>query len=48
MRAPESLDQRRATVGLPPITIALETVRRRFAPARQADDSPTTVFAGAA
>ncbi|MFL0026048.1 DUF6624 domain-containing protein [Streptomyces sp. NBUL23] len=48
LRAPESLDERRATVGLPPITVALETVRRRYAPDLLADDAPTVVLAGAA
>ncbi|MFJ7297956.1 DUF6624 domain-containing protein [Streptomyces collinus] len=48
LRAPESLDQRRAAVGLPPIAVALEKVRRRYAPDRHAGDSPTVVLAGAA
>lgn len=48
LRAPESLDERRATVGLPPITVALEAVRRRYAPDHLADDAPTVVLAGAA
>ncbi|MFE3387378.1 DUF6624 domain-containing protein [Streptomyces anulatus] len=48
LRAPESLDERRATVGLPPITVALEAVRRRYAPGHLADDAPTVVLAGAA
>lgn len=30
LRAPESLDERRAGVGLPPIAVALNTVRRRY------------------
>lgn len=48
LRAPDSLDQRRASVGLSPIATALETVRRRFAPDRHAGDSSTVVLAGAA
>ncbi|MBT2527805.1 hypothetical protein J7E91_20860 [Streptomyces sp. ISL-99] len=48
VRAPDSLDQRRASVGLSPIAVALETVRRRFAQDRQASDSSTVVLAGAA
>ncbi|WP_097955045.1 MULTISPECIES: DUF6624 domain-containing protein [Streptomyces] len=48
LRAPESLDERRATVGLPPITVALEAVRRRYASDHLADDAPTVVLAGAA
>lgn len=45
LRAPDSLDQRRASVGLSPIAVALETVRRRFAPDRQVGDSSTVVLA---
>ncbi|MFB6940776.1 DUF6624 domain-containing protein [Streptomyces sp. NPDC060286] len=45
LRAPDSLDQRRASVGLSPIAVALETVRRRFAPDRHAADSSTVVLA---
>ncbi|MEU9059069.1 DUF6624 domain-containing protein [Streptomyces sp. NPDC048430] len=45
VRAPESLDQRRASVGLSPIAIALEKVRRRIAQDRQADGSSTVVLA---
>ncbi|MFI8169777.1 DUF6624 domain-containing protein [Streptomyces sp. NPDC085931] len=30
LRAPESLDERRGSVGLPPIAVALNTVRRRY------------------
>jgi hypothetical protein len=48
LRAPESLDQRRATVGLSPISAALERVRRRYASDRNASDSATVVLAGAA
>ncbi|MFD4235780.1 hypothetical protein [Streptomyces sp. NPDC058542] len=47
LRAPESLDERRATVGLPPIAVALEAVRHRYAPGH-AEDAPTVVLAGAA
>ncbi|MGZ2358526.1 hypothetical protein LRE75_17780 [Streptomyces sp. 372A] len=45
VRVPDSLDQRRASVGLSPIAAALETVRRRISQASQADDSPTVVLA---
>ncbi|MEV7108706.1 DUF6624 domain-containing protein [Streptomyces atroolivaceus] len=45
LRAPESVDQRRASVGLSPSAVALETVRRRFAPDRHATDSSTVVLA---
>lgn len=48
LRAPESLNERRATVGLPPITVALEAVLRRYAPDHLAEDAPTVVLAGAA
>ncbi|MEU9470804.1 DUF6624 domain-containing protein [Streptomyces avermitilis] len=48
LRAPESLDERRAGVGLQPIAVALETVRRRYSLAHGAEDTPTVVFAGAA
>ncbi|MGW5215971.1 DUF6624 domain-containing protein [Streptomyces sp. NPDC004051] len=48
LRAPKSLDERRATVGLPPIAVALKTVRRRYTPDCSADDAPTVVLAGAA
>ncbi|MEU4176361.1 DUF6624 domain-containing protein [Streptomyces sp. NPDC026589] len=48
LRAPESVDERRATVGLPPITVALEAVCRRYAPDLLADDAPTVVLAEAA
>ncbi|WP_434595961.1 DUF6624 domain-containing protein [Streptomyces sp. A5-4] len=48
VRAPDSLDQRRASIGLPPIAAALNTVRQRLAPHGHADDSPTVVLAGAA
>lgn len=47
--APDSLDVRRAFVGLSPMAVALETVRRRFALDRHAGSAPTVVvFAGAA
>ncbi|MFF5837721.1 MULTISPECIES: DUF6624 domain-containing protein [Streptomyces] len=45
VRMPDSLDQRRASVGLPPIATALETVRRRLAQDHQAGDSTTVVLA---
>jgi len=48
VRAPDSLDQRRASVGLSPIAVALETVYRRFAQDRYAADSSTVVLAGVA
>ncbi|MEU2227027.1 DUF6624 domain-containing protein [Streptomyces sp. NPDC018347] len=48
LRAPESLDERRATVGLPPIAVALKAVHRRYTPSCSADDAPTVVLAGAA
>lgn len=48
LRAPDSLDQRRASVGLSPIATALETVRLRFAQDHPVDDSSTVVLAGAA
>ncbi|MER6331415.1 DUF6624 domain-containing protein [Streptomyces sp. NPDC001034] len=48
LRAPESVDARRATVGLPPIAVALKAVRRRYTPDGSADESPTVVLTGAA
>ncbi|GGL36207.1 hypothetical protein GCM10010095_21830 [Streptomyces anthocyanicus] len=48
LRAPESVDKRRATVGLPPIAVALETVRRRYMPNGSADEVPSVVLAEAA
>ncbi|ROQ70250.1 hypothetical protein EDD93_4763 [Streptomyces sp. 840.1] len=48
LRAPESLDERRATVGLTSIAAALERARRRNAPDHLAEDAPTVVLAGAA
>ncbi|MFG3293475.1 DUF6624 domain-containing protein [Streptomyces sp. NPDC048179] len=47
LRAPESVDTRRATVGLPPIAVALKAVRRRYTPDGSADETPTVVLAGA-
>ncbi|MEU5898762.1 DUF6624 domain-containing protein [Streptomyces venezuelae] len=32
LRAPESVDARRSSVGLPPLAVALEAVRHRFTP----------------
>ncbi|MEU9068899.1 DUF6624 domain-containing protein [Streptomyces sp. NPDC048306] len=48
LRAPASVDARRATVGLPPLAVALKTVRRRYTPDSSADEAPTVVLAGAA
>lgn len=48
LRAPESLDLRRATVGLPPIAAAVEAVRRRYAPDHPAGKSAAVVLARAA
>jgi len=48
VRALDSLDHRRATVGLSPIAMALETVRRRFALDHQPGDSSTVVLAAVA
>ncbi|MFJ3931618.1 DUF6624 domain-containing protein [Streptomyces sp. NPDC090029] len=48
LRAPESVDARRATVGLPPIAVALKAVRCRYAPDGSADETPTVILAGAA
>ncbi|MFF8880726.1 DUF6624 domain-containing protein [Streptomyces flaveolus] len=45
LRAPESLDERRAGVGLPPLAVALETVRRRYAPHHHADEAQTVQLA---
>lgn len=45
VRAPDSLDQRRASVGLTPIAVALDTARRRLAQDHQAGDSPTVALA---
>ncbi|MGW7725896.1 DUF6624 domain-containing protein [Streptomyces canus] len=48
LRARSSVDARRATVGLPPIAIALKAVRRRYSPGGWADETPAVVLAGAA
>ncbi|THC52480.1 DUF6624 domain-containing protein [Streptomyces sp. A1499] len=48
LRAPESVDKRRATVGLPPLAVALKAVRRRYTPDSSADEAPTVVLAGIA
>ena len=48
LRAPESVDARRSTVGLPPLAIALKAVRRRYTPDHSADATPTVVLARAA
>ncbi|MEU7402990.1 DUF6624 domain-containing protein [Streptomyces sp. NPDC044948] len=48
LRAPTSVDARRATVGLPPLAVALKAVRRRYTPDSSADEAPTVVRAGAA
>ncbi|MDX3367429.1 hypothetical protein PV387_15520 [Streptomyces sp. ME02-6987-2C] len=39
LRAPESLDERRASVGLIPIAVAMNAVRRRYAPGHRAEDA---------
>ncbi|MFD6597800.1 DUF6624 domain-containing protein [Streptomyces coelicoflavus] len=48
LRAPGSVDARRATVGLPPLAVALKAVRRRYAPDSSADEAPTVLLSGAA
>ncbi|WP_030593343.1 DUF6624 domain-containing protein [Streptomyces globisporus] len=48
LRAPVSVDARRATVGLPPLAVALKAVRRRYTPDSSTDEAPTVVLAGAA
>ncbi|MCT7350974.1 hypothetical protein N4P33_02100 [Streptomyces sp. 15-116A] len=48
LRAPASVDARRATVGLPPLAIALKAVRRRYRPDHSAAEALTVVLAGAA
>ncbi|MFD5443657.1 MULTISPECIES: DUF6624 domain-containing protein [Streptomyces] len=48
VRALDSLDQRRASVGLSPIATALERVRRRLAQDHQIGDSTTVVLADVA
>ncbi|MFK0099000.1 DUF6624 domain-containing protein [Streptomyces sp. NPDC091040] len=45
VRDPDSLDERRSSVGLPPIADALERVRRRLASANLVDDVATVVLA---
>ncbi|GAB2718981.1 DUF6624 domain-containing protein [Streptomyces bullii] len=46
--APASVDARRATVGLPPIAVALQALRRRYTLDHSADEAPTVVLTGAA
>lgn len=48
LRAPESLDERRASVGLSPIAVALETVRRRYTREHRTEDTLTLTLAEAA
>ncbi|MER7312701.1 DUF6624 domain-containing protein [Streptomyces halstedii] len=48
VRAPDSLDQRRASIGLSPIATGLEKVRRRCAQDHPVDDSSTVVLAAIA
>lgn len=48
LRAPASVDARRATVSLPPLAIALTAVRRRYTPDNSFDQAPTDVLAEAA
>ncbi|MFJ4730334.1 DUF6624 domain-containing protein [Streptomyces diastaticus] len=48
LRAPGSVDKRRATVGLPSIAVALETVRSRYMPNGSTDEVPSVVLAEAA
>ncbi|MYX27446.1 hypothetical protein GTY75_12420 [Streptomyces sp. SID8381] len=48
LRAPQSVDERRAGVGLPPIAVALETVRRRYTPHHRAGDTLALALAEAA
>ncbi|MGC4950099.1 DUF6624 domain-containing protein [Streptomyces sp. DT224] len=45
VREPDSLDQRRASVGLPPVAVALEAVRRRIASVRLAGGFATVPLA---
>ncbi len=45
VRDPDCLDERRASVGLPPIADALETRRRRLATAGLVEDVATVMFA---
>ncbi|MFD4574983.1 DUF6624 domain-containing protein [Streptomyces sp. NPDC058417] len=46
LTAPTSVDARRATVGLPPIAVALKGVGRRYAANSCAGETPTVVLAG--
>ncbi|WMD05648.1 DUF6624 domain-containing protein [Streptomyces sp. FXY-T5] len=48
LRAPESLDERRASVGLPPVAVALKTVHRRYTPDHRAENALTVAFPEAA
>ncbi|WP_031045769.1 DUF6624 domain-containing protein [Streptomyces sp. NRRL F-5650] len=48
LRAPESLDERRARVGLPPIAVAPQTVRRRYAPVPRVESARAGALAEAA
>jgi hypothetical protein len=48
LRAPESLDERRAGVGLPPIAVALKTVAGRYTADHRTEDAPTVVLTRAA
>ncbi|ALO97289.1 hypothetical protein SHL15_6252 [Streptomyces hygroscopicus subsp. limoneus] len=48
LRAPETLDARRASVGLPPVAVALKSVHRRYGSDHIAEDAQTCVLAKAA
>ncbi|WP_420036128.1 DUF6624 domain-containing protein [Streptomyces sp. cg28] len=48
LRVPESVDARRASVGLPPLADALEAVHRRYTPVGSADEARTVVLDRAA
>lgn len=48
LRAPESVDARRATVGLGPVAVAVQAVRLRYTPDGSACEAPTLVLVGAA
>ncbi|WP_435058129.1 DUF6624 domain-containing protein [Streptomyces sp. bgisy060] len=48
LRAPEGVDARRATVGLPPIAVALKAVRRRYVPDGNGAEVPPVALAGVA
>ncbi|MGW0770658.1 DUF6624 domain-containing protein [Streptomyces sp. NPDC002676] len=48
LHAPESLDERRASVGLPPVAVALKAVHHRYASGHRAEDALTGVLAEAA